>query len=153
MNFRSAGFWVLKGMVLSVFLLAGIAFSSCEDLLPELNTVVPRDKLIDTWKVTETTDPLKSAMNDVYWVNISKHPFDSNKLVIYNFYNVDSDAEATLDGYTLNLPRQTLEGGYTVTGSGEIQGSKANEIIWTYTADDGSGEVEKGSAVYTRLTF
>ena len=152
-TFRSAGFWVNKGMVLSIILLSGIVFSSCEDLLPDLNTVISRDKLIDTWKVTETTNPVKSAMDDVYWVDISKHPFDSGKVVIYNFYNVDADAEATLDGLTLNLPLQTLEEGYNVSGYGEIQGNKANEIIWTYTADDGSGEVERGTAVYTRLTF
>jgi len=150
---RSAGSWVNKGMVLSIIFLSGIALSSCEDLVPDLNTVISRDKLVDTWKVTETTDPVKSAMDDVYRVDISKHPFDSSKVVIYNFYNVGADAEATLEGLTLSLPLQTLEGGYSVSGYGEIQGSKANEIIWTYTADDGSGEVEKGTAVYTRLTF
>ena len=150
---QSAGFWVNIGIAVPVILIAGIALSSCGDLLSDLDTVISRHQLIGTWKVTENAGPAKSAMGDVYWVDISEHPFDSSKLVIYNFYNVGADAEAVLDGNILSLPLQTLDGGYSVSGYGEIQGSKANEIIWTYTADDGSGEVEKATAVYTRLSF
>lgn len=132
------------------FLLAIAALSSCEDLLTDSGDL--RDKLVDTWKVDETAVPQKSAL-EVYWVEISKHPYDTSRVVIYNFYNVDADAEAILSGSTLNLPLQTLEGGYDVSGSGQIKGSKANEIIWTYTVDDGSGVAENISAVYTRLTL
>jgi hypothetical protein len=129
-----------------------LMFSSCEDLLTDPDGGNMREKLVDTWKVDETESPLKSSM-DNYWVEISKNPYDSNRVIIYNFYNVDADAEAVVNGYTLTLPAQTLEGGYKVSGSGQIQGSKANEIIWTYTVDDGSGVAVSVSAVYTRLTF
>ena len=133
-------------------LLAGAGLSSCEDLLTNLDSGITREKLIDTWKVDETPGSYKSAL-EVYWVEISEHPYDTSRVIIYNFYNVDADAEAVLSGSTLNLPVQTLEGGYTVSGSGEIQGSKANEIIWTYSVDDGSGVEDKVTAVYTRLSF
>ena len=143
---------ILKRVFLLLLLLMGIGFSSCEDLLNDLDGGDPRDKLIDTWKVEETTGSKKSA-SEVYWVEISKHPNDSSKVVIFNFYNVDADAEAVLSGNTLSLPLQDLEGGFTISGKGEIQGSKANEIIWTYSVDDGSGMAENIKEVYSRLTF
>ena len=43
-----------------------------------------------------------------------------------------------------------MPGGWTVQGSGEVQKSW-DEIIWTYTADDGSGFAEKVTAAYTRI--
>jgi len=134
------------------FLFTGVLFNACEDLLSDLGTGDPRDKLEDTWKCDETPGTYKSAM-EVYWVEISKHPYDSTRVIIYNFFNVDADAEAILMGNSLSLPLQTLEGGFKVQGSGQIQGLKANEIIWTYTIDDGSGTKDNYTAVYSRLTL
>ena len=131
-------------------LLAITGLSSCEDILTDSGD--PRDKLTGTWKVDETAGALKKAL-EVYWVEISKHPFDSNRIVIYNFYNVDADAEAVLSGSTLTLPQQTLQGGYEVSGSGQIQGSNANEITWSYSVDDGSGVPENRIAVYTPVSL
>ncbi len=150
-QYGSVIYWLRAGRALLPVLVAGMILSSCEDLLTNVDGD-PRDKLVDTWKVDETPASYKSTM-EVYWVEISKHPYDSNRVVIYNFYNVDADAEATLSGSTLSLPLQTLEGGYRVSGSGQIQGTKANEIIWTYTVDDGSGQEDRVTAVYSRLTF
>lgn len=130
-------------------LFAGLLLGSCEDLLRDSDGVDPRDRLVDTWKVDETPGKLKSEM-EVYWVEISKHPYDTTKIVIYNFFNVDANAEARLSGSTLTLPQQELEGGYSVRGQGQVQGNKSNEIIWTYTVDDGSGIEEGYTAVYTR---
>ncbi len=148
---QSTGFQSRGWIPLLLFLLAGIGLTSCEDLL-DVDSGDPRDKLVDTWKVTETSGNYKSAL-EVYYVEISKHQYDSARVVIFNFYNVDAAAEAVLQGNTLSLPHQILEGGYTVSGSGQIQGSKANEIIWTYTVYDGSGEENNVSDFYTRLTF
>lgn len=149
---QSTGFQSRRWIPLLLFLLAGIGLTSCEDLLTDPDSGDPRDKLVDTWKVNETSGYYKSAL-EIYYVEISKHPYDTSRVVICNFYNVDAAAEAILQGNTLSLPLQILEGGYTVSGSGQIQGSKANEIIWTYTVDDGSGEENKVNAIYTRLTF
>jgi hypothetical protein len=137
---------------LLILILAGAGISSCEDLQTDLNGSDPRDRLVDTWKVEESGNPLKTG-NDVYWVEISKHLSDSSKILIYNFYNVDADAEAILSNNVLDLPLQHLEGGFTVNGRGEIQGTRANQIIWTYSVDDGSGVAENVTAVYSRLTF
>ncbi|MCK4747730.1 MAG: hypothetical protein KAT15_11860, partial [Bacteroidales bacterium] len=123
---RLRGTWTWTSVLL--ILTAGIILSSCEDLLGDQDSGDPRDKLVDTWKCDETPGTYKSAL-DVYWVEISKHLYDSTRIVIYNFYNVDAEAEAVLNGNALTLPLQMLEGGFQVSGSGQIQGSKANEII------------------------
>ncbi len=135
-----------------ILFLTGMGMFSCEDPLSNMEEGDPRDKLVDTWKVGDTADGKKSAM-DVYWVEISKHFTDSSRIIIYNFYNVSSEAEAVLNGSKLTLPVQELEGGFLISGSGVIQGSKANEIIWNYTVDDGSGAAVSISEIYTRLTF
>ena len=139
-------------LLILIFGLSAVVITSCEDILGDLNSGITREMMVDTWKVEETPGQYKSE-EEVYWVEISEHLTDTSKVIIYNFYNIDADAEAILNGSTLDLPLQTIEGGYIVEGSGEIQGNKGNEIIWSYSVDDGSGVPEKITAVYTRLTF
>lgn len=139
-------------ILLMIFGLSTVVISSCEDLLGDLNSGITREMLVDTWKVEETPGQYKSD-EEIYWVEISEHLTDTARIIIYNFYNVDADAEAVLSGTTLTLPQQTIEGDYTVEGSGEIQGNKGNEIIWSYSVDDGSGVSENITAIFTRLTF
>ena len=122
---------------------------SCEDLMSILSD--PRGKLIDTWNVNETSPGIKSD-DEVYRVVIAEHPTDSSRILISNFYNVGENtmAEAILADMSLNLPVQTLPGGFTVSGSGDIQ-TDWNSINWSYSVDDGSGIPETFTAVYTRL--
>jgi len=136
----------IQGIML---VLAFLAFS-CEDLIGP-DTGGDRDMLVDTWKVTEESSPLKSGQG-AYWVEIEKHPDNPNMVLIYFFHGLGDDvyAEASLSGSTLTLDSQVLQGGWTIQGSGEIQKSW-NEINWTYTADDGSGVIEQVTAVYTRI--
>lgn len=133
----------------TVVVLALLAYS-CEDLLAP-DTGDGRDKLVDTWKVIETSNPLKSEQG-AYWVEIEKHPDRQDMIRIYFFHGLGDDvcAEASLSGTTLTLGSQVLQGGWTIQGSGEIQKSW-DGIIWTYVADDGSGFAERVNAVYTRL--
>jgi hypothetical protein len=124
---------------------------ACEDLLSDLDTGDARDKLVDTWKVDETSSPLKSEL-EVYWVDIEKHPDKINVIRIYSFHGLGDYiyAEASLSGTTLTLGHQVLTGGWTVQGSAAIQ-KNWDEIIWTYTADDGSGQVMNVTAKYSRI--
>ena len=132
-----------------LLVLAFLAYS-CEDLLGP-DTGDDRDKLVDTWKVTEESSPLKSEQG-AYWVEIEKHPDKQDMVLIYFFHGLGDDvyAEASLSGSTLTLGSQVLQGGWTIQGSGEIQ-NRWNEINWTYTADDGSGVIDQVTAVYTRI--
>ena len=135
-----------------VLTLALLSFAciSCEDLLSNLNQDA-RSRLIDAWKVDESGSSYKSGL-EIYWVEISKHPTDSARILISNFYNVggQSSAKATLAGRALTLPLQTLTGGFSISGSAEIQ-EDWNKITWTYSVDDGSGIPDGITAVYTRL--
>jgi hypothetical protein len=133
-----------------VLMLLAFLTYSCEDLLGP-DTGRDRDALVDTWKVIEEPSPLKSEQG-AYWVEIEKHPDKPDMIRIYFFHGLGEDvyAEASLSGTILTLGSQVLSGGWTVQGSGEIQKSW-DEIIWTYTADDGSGLAEKFTAVYTRI--
>jgi len=134
-------------VILAVFALLTY---SCEDLLGP-DTGDDRDKLVDTWKVVDESEPLKSGQVN-YWVEIEKDPDQQQMIRIYSFNYLGDDiyALASLSGSTLTLAQQDLPGGWTVQGSGEIQKSW-NEIHWTYTVDDGSGMLEKVTAVYTRI--
>ena len=134
------------GLSLSVLIAALLIFMSCEDLLSILGD--PRSKLIDDWKVDESSPTSKSG-EEIYWVAITEHPTDSTKILISNFYNVGANVEALLSGRYLTLPGQTISGGYTVSGSGNIE-SDWNSINWSYSVDDGSGIPESITAVYTR---
>ena len=133
--------------------LAGIlvlAVSSCEDLLPGQGDD-PRDLLVGAWRVTENPAPGKSG-DEVYWVDITRHPLDTTRIVISNFYNIGANslAEAELSGMKLTLPSQLLPGGFMISGSGDIAGDWKT-IDWTYNVDDGSGQPETFSAEYKKL--
>jgi hypothetical protein len=134
-------------VIMAVF---AILAYSCEDLLGP-DTGDDRDKLVDTWKVIDESEPLKSAQVN-YWVEIEKDPDRQDMIRIYSFNYLGEDiyAMASLSGSTLTLAQQDLPGGWTVQGSGEIQ-KGWNEINWTYTVDDGSGMLERVTAVYTRI--
>ena len=121
---------------------------ACEDLLNILDTDDQRSRLVDAWKCDESST-YKSEL-EIYWVEISKHPTDSSRILISNFYNVNTNAEAILSGMELTLPPQTLQGGFTVTGKGDIH-DDWNKITWSYSVDDGSGETSNVTAIYTRL--
>lgn len=134
-------------VIMAVF---AILAYSCEDL-PGPDTGDDRDKLVDTWKVMDESEPLKSGQIN-YWVEIEKDPDQQDMIRIYSFNYLGEDiyARASLSGSTLTLAQQDLPGGWTVQGSGEIQ-KDWNEINWTYTVDDGSGMLERVTAVYTRI--
>ena len=139
----------LKGYII-VFLSGLIVLSSCIDFLGDDPTGDDREILIDSWKCSESDTYLKSAMA-VYWVHIYEHPDDTTRILIYNFFDLDEDiaAEAVVSGKNINLPEQTLEGGFTFNGTGRVSGD-ADKIDWTYYLDDGSGVEVEITAVYTR---
>ena len=125
-----------------------ILISGCEDfpILPVGDD--PREKVSGLWLCNESEGYLKSVL-ETYYVEIDPHPYDSSKVIISNFFNVDDDAEAGISKTTLTLASQTLEGGFTVHGSGVIS-KNYTQIDWVYFVNDGSGENYKVTAVYTK---
>jgi hypothetical protein len=125
-----------------------ILCAGCEDLLKDLNHDDPRVRITGLWLCEESDDYLKS-IEETYYVEIDAHPFDSSRVLISNFFNIYDDAEAVLSGDQLSLPLQTLNGGFTVRGSGTINNND-DQINWVYDVDDGSGVEYKITAVYKK---
>jgi len=134
----------------SIFLLALTV--SCEELLNTTGTDEDvRERIEGQWSCDETSEIYKSTA-EIYSVYISPDPDDSTKVLIDNFYELgyDVSAVATVSGRNLFINTQTVGDGYTVIGSGTIS-SDYNKINWSYSVEDGSGEVDDVTATYTKL--
>jgi hypothetical protein len=124
--------------------------ASCEDLLNGLENTDPRERITGSWICDESEGYLKSFL-ETYPVEIFLDPDDSANVLVFNFFNLDTDisAEAILSGSRLTLPGQTLEGGFIISGSGVIAKGDT-EIEWNYSVNDGSGKPYELKAVYTK---
>lgn len=142
---RNINKYILLCLVVLIIMFAG----GCEDLLTDLGNDDSRERITGSWICDESEGYLKSL--ETYPVEIYLHPDDSTRVLIFNFFNLDPDisAEAILSGSRLILPGQTLEGGFTISGSGLISKSNA-QIDWEYTVNDGSGEDYELTALYTK---
>jgi hypothetical protein len=108
-----------------------------------------------TWKVDEQSQSFKNS-NAVYSVNIRIAPEDSSRIIISNFYQLGSTAEAigkVEDSRIILLSDQNISYAgvaYTIiSGSGTISDDYRN-IDWQYKVDDGSGDVDNVTAIYTK---
>jgi hypothetical protein len=133
---------------LSLLIFLMLFVSGCEDFPIFTEGGDAREKVSGLWLCDESEGYLKSAL-ETYYVEIDPHPSDSTKVIISNFFNVGDDAEARISGTSLTLASQTLEGGFTVHGSGVIS-KNYTQIDWVYYVNDGSGENYKITAVYTK---
>ena len=136
----------VKTSLLAAFVIVGL--NSCEvadDLLGGNETV---NAIQGDWTVDETSEIFKSTL-DVYSVTISPDADNLNGVIIDNFYNVGISVKATVSGNSLTIPNQNAEDGYTVYGSGTISGNR-QEINMSYTVDDGSGQEDNCTALFTK---
>jgi len=121
--------------------------TACEELLPDPGGGDVISALEDNWRVEEESHLFGSSN---YIVEIERQPSDSSWIFVDNFYNVDATCEVFVDNRDLNIPDQVMQGGYRVYGAGIV--SRDHESVsWDYTIDDGSGQLDNVTAVYTRL--
>lgn len=127
---------------------------SCED---PLNTSTDSDiaeQLVGQWKCDESSTYYKSSgfkgTDRIYYVNIFQSGSDSTIVQIENFYELGSNvvARAEVSGSSIILKNETLDGGFSIRGSGTIS-SNLQTITWLYYVDDGSGEEDEVSSTYT----
>lgn len=125
--------------------------SGCEDILNENDAYSTVQRLEGLWQCDEDDNLTKSTMR-MYQVYITPSSGDSTAIFLSNFHELGENVEAvgTISGSTISLPQQTLMGGYSVSGSGSIS-SDVKKITWNYSIDDGSGQADQVSAVYTFL--
>lgn len=107
-----------------------------------------RDNIVDTWSCKETS--ITSNNTSTYPSDISKHPTDSSKVLIDNFYQIGIgyDAYAILNKYTLTIPLQNIRG-FSIKGSGTIS-ANFKSINFSYSVDDGSGQIDQVTALYSK---
>lgn len=138
--------FLLPGFIL----LTVILLNSCELLSEDTPSSSVIENIEGQWKVDENSENYKSTMS-IYYVYISPDADDDTKVLISGFYHLGDNVEAvaTVSSSTLTLSRQNLSGGYTiVSGTGTIS-SNYKQISWSYAIDDGSGEIDNATAVYT----
>jgi len=129
-----------------ISILASFIFYSCE---PD-EDVTP-GSIEGTWHCKENHYIYEEQW---YWVDIENDPNISNRVLIYNFLDLNASITdtfhiyATLTGRTLNIPQQIIEG-HTVSGQGTVA-DNYKTINLEYSDDDGSGEAAPVTAVYTK---
>ena len=129
--------------ILLLFMLLALT-AACEELLTGLDDGDARTRLTGTWRVQETSEIYSSTS---YLIEIDKHLTDSTRIYIDNIYNVDGTAEAIVNGRSLSIPEQLMDGGFRISGTGSVSGDY-DQISWQYTVDDGSGQLDHVSATY-----
>ncbi len=86
----------------------------------------------------------------VFPVYIAQDAMNANKYYIDNFYNMGSGSQVTVTllGRSLNISTQKVQG-IDFVGSGTVSADE-NTIELAYTADDGGGDIDHVTAIYTR---
>ncbi|NJK85388.1 MAG: hypothetical protein HC906_04885 [Bacteroidales bacterium] len=139
-----------KSFFIPVIVFSVIALVNSCDLIDD---VTPDNTIEGQWNCQESNSLKSTDAEDRYTIYISPDSNDSTKFYISNFYHLGNDVEATakLNGMTLTLPKQSLEGGYTInSGTGKIS-SNYKQITWTYAVDDGSGDADNATATYSKV--
>lgn len=138
-----------------VFVLTSILLISCEETLNTDSDTDTAAQLEGQWKCDETSTFYKSApglkaAERIYFVNIFQLGSDSTTIRIDNFYELGENvvASAVVNGNTITLNREELDGGFAIRGSGTLS-QNLRSINWLYYVDDGSGEEDEVSATYT----
>jgi hypothetical protein len=135
------------GIVFTMLFILVMVSVACEQERTQTELI---ESLEGRWVVEEDSQYGKTTY-DVY---ISISSSDSSHIYIADFYELNDEVEAEVNGYRLDLlPNQTITMGTTsytiVSGSGTVSDDYRN-IQWQYKVDDGSGEIDDVSAVYTK---
>lgn len=133
---------VVRLVIITFFL------SACEN---EFTDVVSMAEALEgEWKVEEASELLGESS---YRVDINIYSDDSSSVSISNFYQLGYDSEdviGDISGNRIELrPNQQVAGYEIISGSGTITDDYQN-IDWQYKVDDGSGEIDNVTAVYTK---
>jgi len=123
---------------LLAFLMILPFLQSCQEDITDLSD--PRDAIVKKWRVTDNSGPAGTAGYDV---TITKDANESTRVLFQNFHGLATSNKlyATIAGSNLTIPAQTLDGTYTIDGSGTIS-SDLSKITFNYTVDDGDVPVD-----------
>jgi hypothetical protein len=125
-----------------------ILIQSCETVDQLTGAAATISKIEGNWTCDEQSEIYKATL-ETYTVTISADPDKASGVIIDNFYGLNSAAKATITGMSVIISNQTMDGGFSVSGSGTIS-SDFETIHLSYEVDDGSGQVDHVTAVYTK---
>lgn len=144
----------MKKTTLVSLLLVVFIFSCEKDSLDNVSDI--RERIIGQWSVQEDSELLKSINTSYYTVNISSSEIDSSVVLIDNFYQAGLGiaAEGEIrDGKIVLISNQEIANNYgsftIISGTGSIS-NNYSEISWTYSIDDGLGNIDNVEAIYTK---
>ncbi|OFX24786.1 MAG: hypothetical protein A2033_03920 [Bacteroidetes bacterium GWA2_31_9] len=112
----------------------------------------PRDKITGTWTCKETSEDFGAT---TFTVSLRNHSSDNSKIWIDNIYNLSTSEStrsvyAILSDMSLSIPSQTVvNDAQIITGNGSIS-SNYKTINFSYTANDGSGDLDHITAIFTK---
>jgi hypothetical protein len=134
--------------VVASLVLITLTLASCELAQELTGAAATVAKIEGEWTCDEQSEIYK-ATAEIFTVAISADPDNPSGVIIDNFYGLSVPAKATVSGMGLIISNQTLEGGFSVSGSGTIS-SDYKEINLSYIVDDGSGTSDHCTAVLTK---
>ncbi len=136
-----------------LILLAGLLLTltnSCEltDDLPGNETI---SKIEGDWNCTEVSEYFKKSTSENYLVTISPDADNDNGILIDKFYHLgDIGVKAEINGLTITIPEQTMEGGYVIKSGTGVISSNYKEINWKYSINIGGGAIDDATAIYIK---
>ena len=105
---------LLKTSIVLISILSGFIFNCCEKEYPP----PARDQFLGLFTVVETC----GSGNDTYDITIMESGTNANAIIINNLYDWEESASATVNGNSVSIPSQLLDG-ITFSGSGTISGN------------------------------
>lgn len=109
-----------KTKFIAFFLFSTLAFTGCKK-----TDVNVRDIFLGSYSVTETwTENGKAMSKPAFSMSVEKASLNSSMVLINNFanYGAGTTVEATVSGYILTIPQQTLPNLKAITGTGHTDG-------------------------------
>ena len=109
-----------KTKFIAFFLVSTLTFSSCNQ-----TNVDVRDLFLGSYSVTETwTENGKAMSKPAFSMSVEKASLNSSMVLLNNFANYGSGTtvEATVNGYIVTIPQQTLPNLKAITGTGHSDG-------------------------------
>lgn len=114
-------------IVLTTLYLSGCKSDSKDDPLAP-SAADERDQFVGTWLCNETS---KSLPATAYTITISKSTTNSTDIIINKFYDLLTQARATVNSNKITIPYQSLTGLGFASGTGTLSAS-GNNLYMNY---------------------
>jgi len=116
-------------LIIGILVSSALLLQSCtkeEDPSDEENT---RTLFVGNWTVTD------QCSKQTYSVNISFDDDNSSQVIISNYANLGKSAKAVVAGSNIQVESQNIGNGYSVSGSGQLNGEIISWSSYNFETD------------------